>query len=711
MKAYWNDEELNIQKTLVYPAPYLERKTASYISFYAEKQGIFKISLDTIPKEVIIRPFSLNIDYFVNGNEIVIKLEKACSFSIETDGKWQDGIMVFASPKEDFNTEQYEHIIKFEAGKHYTDEIVIEHNNTLILIDKDAYISGKIYAENREHICIAGIGTISLEEYERYCGLSTIIDLKYCNHVKINGICVTDSSGWSVRIWGCENVLIDGIHVISQRGNGDGIDICGSRNVTVKNCFTRVWDDSLVVKAFDTGNVENILFEGCVLWNDFAKPIEVGVELRANEVKNVTFQDIDIIHSATGYPVMGIHHGDRAKVSDIRFEDIRIEDAPAAQLFDLRIVDSVWNQDDLKGNMKNILFKNISIYEKEPMPGILSNSRIQGFDEQADIDMVTIDNVRIGGKAVASPEELHLDIYNHVKNVTFLEPAAPKLLLIETKLSALGDFELLENGFYKNTYKVIITNTTEQRIETDFWMNIVPSNKCDYEQLKRHIVLNAKEVYEREYEIVVPPGKYVLEIQSDSPELKSDFCLIDNPLVLGEDIEKAPLYKFIDCHGNEAGAVQLAIKNHTLIIKSDLLEKTTLDIFTANPVDIAEGQVMFSIEETDFGKAPALICYQGNIVQAPQLRCPEEITYVFTNEPKVEKIYQAHTQKKLTGVSRIGLEKLGITKDFEEFWMEIAVNCDAKIRYPFCLFGSQNPSKLAHMFVRVRRENAQENIK
>ena len=41
--------------------------------------------------------------------------------------------------------------------------------------------------------------------------------------------------------------------------------------------------DSFVVKALGTGNCENIIFKNSVLWNDFARPMEVGVELRAEQ--------------------------------------------------------------------------------------------------------------------------------------------------------------------------------------------------------------------------------------------------------------------------------------------------------------------------------------------------------------------------------------------------------------------------------------------
>ena len=71
--------------------------------------------------------------------------------------------------------------------------------------------------------------------------------------------------------------------------NSDGIDICGSRNVTVSDIFTRVWDDLFVAKA-PVPEAKILYFKNSVLWNDFARPMEVGVEIRADKVRNIKFE-------------------------------------------------------------------------------------------------------------------------------------------------------------------------------------------------------------------------------------------------------------------------------------------------------------------------------------------------------------------------------------------------------------------------------------
>ena len=174
-----------------------------------------------------IRPKRLGVDAKISGNIIEIPLDKLCNFSVEPNGDIVGGLMVFANGENDINVSDYENIIKFERGRKFVDVLKITEDNTLLCLDDGAYLDGKVIIEN-------------------------------CKNVKVCDLTVLDSCNWSIQLMGCDNVSIDNYHVIGHRGNSDGLDVCGSRNVRVTNCFTRVWDDSLVVKAFDTGNTENI---------------------------------------------------------------------------------------------------------------------------------------------------------------------------------------------------------------------------------------------------------------------------------------------------------------------------------------------------------------------------------------------------------------------------------------------------------------------
>ncbi|MCD7851685.1 MAG: hypothetical protein LUH63_19385 [Parabacteroides sp.] len=161
--------------------------------------------------------------------------------------------------------------------------------------------------------------------------------------------------------------------------------------------------------------------------------LEIGFELESCEVKNITFRDIDVLHVESG-AVFSIHNSDKATVKNILYEDIRIEDA-SHKLIDLAIFRSKYCTDGssdeeylmknmlygtwdnvlkapvgekekhakFRGHIENIRFKDIQI-----LGGRFPFSLFCGYDGNHQVKDVTIENLRIYGQPVTSPEELKL---------------------------------------------------------------------------------------------------------------------------------------------------------------------------------------------------------------------------------------------------------------------------------------------------------------
>ena len=75
------------------------------------------------------------------------------------------------------------------------------------------------------------------------------------------------------------------------------------------------------------------MFERCVAWNGWGKAFEVGVECHADHLRRLAFRDCDCIHSVSW--AMDVTNVDYGRVSDVTFENIRIEKnepTPATQL-------------------------------------------------------------------------------------------------------------------------------------------------------------------------------------------------------------------------------------------------------------------------------------------------------------------------------------------------------------------------------------------
>ena len=126
---------------------------------------------------------------------------------------------------------------------------------------------------------------------------------------------------------------IDNIKIISSRSNGDGISLQSCQNVNVTNSFVRSWDDSLVVKNYphwsnknNHGATKNIYFKNCILWTDLAQSMEIGFETIGKVMDNINFEDIIVLHNYHK-PVISIHNGNNADVTNVKFKNIYVEDA------------------------------------------------------------------------------------------------------------------------------------------------------------------------------------------------------------------------------------------------------------------------------------------------------------------------------------------------------------------------------------------------
>lgn len=705
-KVFKDREQLEVKSCRIYPKPYNSNEVMEYVMFDINNRTELVIESETEIKSVVIRPLSAAIPFEIRSGKIAVTLDRPVKISVEINGRCENNLMVFAH-KPQCLPQRTQNYIEIKKGEDYNGTLFIDKDDTTVYIEEGASLYGNIIAEGCSNINICGYGRICMESYtyEMRKDFARSIDIRGCKNVTVNDIIIDDSNDWSLRITGCDGVQISNIKIFGCRGNSDGIDVCGSRNVTVSDIFTRVWDDSFVVKALDTGNSENILFKDSVLWNDFARPIEVGVELRADKVRNVRFENIDVIHSVTGYPLMGIHHGDRAEVSDIVFDNIRIEDAAGAQLFDIRIADSVWSRDTRMGNIHDITFSNINYIGADDSSVMLSNSRIEGFSDKHDIKNVRFHNIRIRGRAVKTVKELGLDVYEYTEGVSVTsDEDLPEASVLSADIELKKAFELNSSGRYVGTVAVKLSNNNTELKKGTAVLAVSPKN-IDSE-IKFAYELESGGSNEYEFEFELQAGKYVFYLKNDKNEIENKFLLVELelPVQAQKDIKNSPKLGFINYYNMCGEGVRIAVSDNELIIMNEFKDRTDFVLYTAMPADMTEGEVLFSAEETDFGEIYALINKSGKIVPAPQLRCPAEITYVFRNEPKVKEIITTYLTLESGGVMRIPFEQLGIDINAESFLMELAAKTEEtdSLRYPYTLFHSTMPEKTAHMYGKVK---------
>ena len=108
-----------------------------------------------------------------------------------------------------------------------------------------------IWAIKEENIAVTGLGTI--DGTNMSCGITSkgqgnkTFGLKLCRNILLKDITIINGGWFCVLPTGCENMVIQGLKIDTNR---DGIDIDCCRNVRVSDCtINSPGDDSLVFKS------------------------------------------------------------------------------------------------------------------------------------------------------------------------------------------------------------------------------------------------------------------------------------------------------------------------------------------------------------------------------------------------------------------------------------------------------------------------------
>jgi hypothetical protein len=407
--------EVNGEEIFVY-----NTRIAAFTTFSFEGMADIKVTFLSPVYHFDIRPESRKIKAELLGDQISFSLEEPANISLEVNRNIKRPLFIFAGPLEtDVPEKGDEKVIFFEAGKvHTPGEVIIESDQT-VYIEGGAIVRGHFMASRGKNITIRGRGILDNSRYGK--GEYRPIEINRCENVLIQGIILTESRHWNCPATACRNITYDNFKIVSENDWDDGIDIVGSSDVLVDNCFIRTKDDCIAIKSgvnyftgFDSGCiVDHIVIQNSVLWNGaWGNGLEIGFETRSDTIRNVTFRNCDLIHVEGPEGTFTIHNGDRAVVSNIRYEDIRVEDS-RGWLIDFRVLESRYSKDKERGKIENVQFKNISV-TGEHFPF----SQIIGFDETHDIENVVLEDFTILGKKIESTYDGMIAVA-HLKGLQF----------------------------------------------------------------------------------------------------------------------------------------------------------------------------------------------------------------------------------------------------------------------------------------------------
>ncbi len=400
--------------------PALSRTPMTYFDFEGKAQ--IKITLTEAElTSAVVTPKRYGIQPKVDAKNKTIEftVTEPGFYTVELNGSIERAIHIFANPIEQNPPKQGdEGVVYIGPGEWNIDTIDVEDGQTLYLAG-GAVVHGMVRAKNVNNVKILGRGIIDGSYNPTWKGTSALLPMIIdgCDGVEVEGIILLNSNAWVVNSLQTSNATLSNIKIISCRPNGDGISLQSCKNYTVQNSFVRSWDDSLVVKNY-ADSTEGIHFKGVTIWTDLAQSMEVGYETnRGNTpdafIKDVSFEDITVLHNFHK-PVISIHNADDALIEGVTYKNITVEDAAMGagdagdnkQLIDIAIVkNDNWSTTQERGQVRDVTIDGVTV-----LGGSFPPSRIIGYDDTHTVEGVTIKNLQILGKRIASFEEGQFEI-------------------------------------------------------------------------------------------------------------------------------------------------------------------------------------------------------------------------------------------------------------------------------------------------------------
>lgn len=433
--------------------PVYDTPIASYAVF--DFTGNVTVEVNTMydVRWVDVRPLRTAIKPEYSGNNSFrFDMSKPENLSVELNGRIrQQPLFIFSgNPEKEKPSKTDPNVIWFEGGKLYKDVKLELQDNQTVYIEGGAVVQGYIFAEGKKNTKICGRGILDGTYNKKTEGNNNrFISFTDGENISINDIILHNGTTWQTKLIHCQNAQINGIRIVSESGSDDGMDIVRSKNVLIDGVFAHTKDDCVAIKSHldypTDDNTDNILVKNCTFWNSiWGNAIEIGFELYSNEVKNIRFENIDIIHVEDG-AAMSIHNAGNALVHNVSFENIRIEDC-RQKLIDLALIFSQYSPDypyilpngkrdrelylknylhgawdgvvkilegkekyhsQFRGLIWNVSFKNIHV-----VGGLMPFSVFHGYDQVKNVSDITVKNLTYNGKKIRNLNDAKFRLQN-----------------------------------------------------------------------------------------------------------------------------------------------------------------------------------------------------------------------------------------------------------------------------------------------------------
>jgi len=230
---------------------------------------------------------------YPDGNRRSFRAKPPFTRVVENTGR-HDALVVCANlPETDAPDRNDQHVKWFGPGMHRPRVVRLCSGDTLYLAP-GAVLEAPVIADGND-IVIRGRGIISGIPWPWGKGPEKYLCRMQGENIVLRDIAFAGSWYWTVVLNRVKHATIDSLRILCGKVlNDDGIDICRSDDVVIRNSFIRTQDDCIAPKWWCT----NLTVENCQLWTDYANIVRLGWECdpKGGAMRGFRFRDLDVLH-------------------------------------------------------------------------------------------------------------------------------------------------------------------------------------------------------------------------------------------------------------------------------------------------------------------------------------------------------------------------------------------------------------------------------
>lgn len=394
------------------------RHTVAVASFDFEGPVQVKVNYNEAILSAEIRPRALDIETQIQDNTVFFSLDAPKDVMLELNGnKWTALHLLtnkidLSAPTGDSDGLWYfgPGVNQGAAYARITDGVnLMVPSNTTVYIAPGAFITCRLNFIGVSNSAVCGHGfVLGPEGGYKYREHGGAIHMGGASNIRVEGITSLGANGFSLSAGECQNLHIDRYRSFSYAGNGDGVDIFCSSDVTIENCFLRNSDDTIALYSHRWewyGDSRNILIQNCVLLPDIAHAINMGTHgnpKKPETTSNVVIRNVDILdHEENQLWYQGciaINAADENLFRDILIEDVRVERITRGQLLNFRVMqNAMWTTAPGRG-IQGVTIRNLSLDTRDSK--VINAAMILGYDTARRVKDVVFENLSVDGRII-----------------------------------------------------------------------------------------------------------------------------------------------------------------------------------------------------------------------------------------------------------------------------------------------------------------------